>query len=496
MVDAYQELETIFTKLAHLQHINAFMIWDEAVMMPPGGGAARAEAMATLKGLQHETLTDPHNAELIEKAKSIANLDAWQQANLRWIEKKYKENICLPTELVKKITASSIESEQGWRQLRRDNNWIAFAPYLEKTFNLIKESADICAETFHLSPYDVLIDSYSPDLTQKIIDPIFELLKTKLPTLIESIIEGQKSQATLIPQGPFDIEKQKSLGIELMKAIGFDFNRGRLDTSHHPFCGGVSEDVRITTRYHESKLFSALLGICHETGHALYEQHLPKKWLQQPVGQALGMAVHESQSLLIEMQACRSREFMDFLNLKLQQYFGDDPAFEANNLFQLHTKVDRTHIRVDADEVTYPLHVIVRYEIEKELFKGNLKISELPEIWNAKMTKYLNLSTKGDYKNGVMQDVHWPCGAFGYFPAYTLGSLMAAQFFASAEKAYPTIKTELSRGDFSTLTGWLHKNVHEHGSSVNNIALLQNATGEGLNPDYFLEHIKRRYQAE
>jgi len=492
-MNAYQELETVFTKLAHLNHINAFMTWDEAVMMPPGGGASRAEALSTLRGIQHETITDPKNADLIEQAKNDTALTAWQQANLRWIEKQYQNNTCLPVELVKQIAASSVESEQAWRQLRADNNWKSFIPYLEKTFRLVKQSAEIRAETFHLSPYDVLIDEYSPDMNQAFIDPILDALKTALPPLIQSILDAQKSNDVVIPQGPFDIAKQKLLGLELAKAIGFDFNHGRLDSSHHPFCGGVPRDVRMTTRYREDEFTSALLGICHETGHAMYEQNLPEQWLHQPVGQALGMAVHESQSLLIEMQACRSREFMDYLGKKLQHHFGNNPAFEPNNLHKLHTKVSRSLIRVDADEVTYPLHVILRYEIEKDLIEGDLKISELPEIWDAKMTEYLGLSTKNNYKDGVMQDVHWPSGTFGYFPAYTLGSLMSAQFFASAQEAHPDIKSKLSHGDFTLLKNWLGQHVHAKGSSINNENLLQQVTGESLNPSYFLQHIKERY---
>ena len=480
-MNAYKKLEQCFIKL-------------EATMMISGGGSAGAQALATLKGVQHDTLSDPANMDLIDRAKNERNKDPWQKANLYWMEKRIKENNCLPKQLVQALKSSAIESEQAWRRYRAENNWQDFIPHLEKTFQLAKESAGIRADLNKLSIYDALIDEHCPGMTQTTIDPIFNRLKTELPPRIENIIEVQRSQSIIEPKGPFDIKKQQAVGKNLMTAIGFDFNHGRLDTSHHPFCGGVPEDIRITTRYREDEFTSALLGICHETGHALYEQGLPKTWRQQPVGQALGMAVHESQSLIIEMDACRSQEFMSYLAKQLQQQFGNDPAFEPGNLYRLHTQVKRSLIRVDADEVTYPLHVLLRYEIEKDLLNEKIRIQDLPDIWNDKMTTYLEISTKNNFKDGVMQDVHWPSGTFGYFPAYTLGRLMAAQLFASALKAHPNIKNDIANGNFSTLNQWLHENVHTRGSLVNNKTLLDDATGESLNPNYFLKHIEARYQ--
>ena len=278
-----------------------------------------------------------------------------------------------------------------------------------------------------------------------------------------------------------------------MQAIGFDFNHGRLDVSHHPFCSGDPEDVRLTTRYSEKEFVTAAMGTCHETGHARYEQGLPKQWLRQPVGRANSMATHESQSLLIEMQACRSPEFMNFLSPLVKRIFAEQEAFNRDNLHHLYTTVKRDLIRVDADEVTYPLHVILRYEIEKELIEGGLKVADLPNAWNEKMEHYFEHNTDGNYKDGVMQDVHWPAGLFGYFPAYTLGSLTAAQLFNSAKKANPQIPTQLAQGNFSALFDWLGKNVHSKASSVNYDQLMQEACGESLNVDYFLNHVKARY---
>ena len=492
-MNAYQKLEVIFEELAYLEHHQAISGWDEAVMMPTGGGEARAKAMATLQSLMHQTLTHPQVGELIEKAKEAPLHDPWQQANLQWMEKQYRKATCLPNALVKQLTEAALYSQQAWRTMRAENNWRDFAPLLEKTLALTKEAAALRSAAFHTTPYDALIDDFFPGMTQKKIDPIFATLKKTLPNLIDTIIMQQKSRTLVIPEGPFPMSKQKQLGLELMQAIGFDFNHGRLDESHHPFCGGDPEDVRITTRYNEKEFISAVMGICHETGHARYEQGLPKKWLRQPVGRAQNIGVHESQSLLIEMQACRSREFMNFLSPTVKNIFGDQVAFSPENLFHLYTKVERSLIRVDADEVTYPLHVILRYELEKQLIEKNMKVTDLPEAWNVAMKQYLAISTKDDYKNGVMQDVHWPSGLFGYFPSYTLGRLTAAQLFTVAQKSHPEILTQLQQGNFTRLYEWLQENIFAKASSVNYDQLMQDATQECLNPDYFIMHVKRRY---
>lgn len=490
---AYKKLETIFEKLAYLEHLGAMTHWDEAVMMPTGGGAIRAKALAALRNLTHETLTAPHVGELIAQAQQETLPDPWQHANLRWMEKFYRHETCLPADLVNKITIATIRCQQAWRTLRAENNWQDFAPLLDNTLSLIKESAQIRGEVLKLSPYDVLLDEFIPGVTQQDIDPIFAILKKTLPDLIQHIITTQKNRHVIAINGHFPAAQQQQIGLELMQAIGFDFNHGRLDVSHHPFCGGDPEDVRITTRYNENEFLTAMLAICHETGHARYEQGLPHTWLRQPVGRIHSMAMHESQSLLIEMQACRTREFMNFLAPLITRTFGDDEAFSADNLYALYTTVEPGLIRVDADEVTYPLHVILRYELEKQLIAGTMKVSELPDAWHAAMQHYLGLTTQDDYRNGVMQDVHWPSGAFGYFPAYTLGSLAAAQMAAHAKQAYPDIVTELSGGNFTSLYKWLKTNVHAKASAVGFEQLLREATGEALNPHYFITHVKERY---
>lgn len=491
-MNAYNNLEKIFRELSHLEHVNAICHWDEAVMMPSGGGMARAEALATLQSLHHEMLVKPQVGEWISEAKSESLLSPWQKANLYWMEREYLKSICLPVELVQQSTLAFIRCEQAWRSLRKDNNWHDFAPLLDENVRIIREIAQIKASTFQMSAYDCLIDDFSPGISQSIIDPIFTELKAFLPNFIQKIMTTQTKPQTL--SGQFPIEAQRKLGLTMMQTMGFDFNHGRLDVSHHPFCGGVPQDVRITTRYMENEFISAAMAVCHETGHALYERGLPEVWLNQPVGKALGMAVHESQSLLMEMQACRSHEFMQYFSKQVKKHFDNQADLSADNLYRCYTHVKPGLIRVDADEVCYPLHVIMRYELEKKLISGAITVHDLPELWNDMTMEFLGLSTKDDYRNGVMQDVHWPSGAFGYFPAYTIGAIIAAQLFQAAKKQHPNILSNIATGDFTILVNWLKTNVHNHGRLFTMEELLHAATGKPLMVNDFINHLKTRYQ--
>jgi carboxypeptidase Taq len=278
-----------------------------------------------------------------------------------------------------------------------------------------------------------------------------------------------------------------------MAAVGFDFTHGRLDTSLHPFCGGVPDEVRITTRYDEADFAKALMGVLHETGHALYERGLPGDWRAQPVGAARGMAVHESQSLLIEMQACRSAEFAAYLApLAREAFAGKGPAWTADNLLRLNNRVSPGFIRVDADEVTYPAHIILRYRLEKNIIAGDLPLADLPGAWNEGMQALLGI-TPPDDRHGCLQDIHWFDGAWGYFPTYTLGAIAAAQLFAAATAAIPEIPAAIGRGDFAPLIGWLRQNVHAWGSFHSTDALLEQATGRPLDPKAFEAHLTARY---
>jgi len=498
-MDAYNKLEKRWESLGHLENAYEVLIWDEAVMMPIGGGDRRAQVMSTLHGVIHSQISDPEISSLLRELDGKSDdLDEWRQANLREIIRAWRHATCLPADLVQAKTKASFKCEQAWRELRAKNNWKNFLPPFQEVVNLCQQEAKIKSESLGIGPYDALLDQYSPQVNSAQLDQLFSEFKVFLPNLIDEVIDLQANDPVIPLNGPFPIEKQKQLGLKIMEAIGFNFNCGRLDISHHPFCSGSSSDTRITTRYDKNDFMSSLMGIIHETGHAKYEQGLPTEWSSQPVGKALGMAIHESQSLLAEMQLARCFEFLKFFAPLIKETLGNESSAEGawspKNLFKHYTKVSRSYIRVDADELTYPLHIILRYEIEKNLIEGTIDTKDLPDIWDEKMRHYLGLSTKGNYKDGCMQDVHWPGGAFGYFPSYTLGAMIAAQLFSAAKKSHPNLLEEISNGRFMTLNKWLKDCVHSQDSKMLPDELLKKATGSPLSSECFKKHLISRYK--
>jgi carboxypeptidase Taq len=280
-----------------------------------------------------------------------------------------------------------------------------------------------------------------------------------------------------------------------MQLLGFDFAAGRLDESTHPFSGGVPEDVRLTTRYRDSDFAQSLMGSIHETGHARFEQNLPREWLGQPIGVARSYGIHESQSLSFEMQLARSRGFVGLLAPMLVQHFGAQPAFDPDNLYMLLTRVKRGLIRVDADEVTYPAHIILRYEIERALIEGEIEAGDIPALWDEKMQTLLGIDTRGNFRDGCMQDVHWTEGAFGYFPSYTLGAMYAAQWFAAMRRAVPDLDARIAAGDLAAVFAWLKENIWSQASRWDSPELVTRASGEALNPQHLRTHLEKRYLA-
>lgn len=495
---SYAALQAHYRTLFQLRHAEAMLGWDEATMMPAGAGPARAEALATLRGLIHERATAPELEDLFAAAEAEGGLDPWQAANLREMKRAWLRETSIPRDLVEAASGAESQSEQAWRVLRSANDWRSFRPLLETVVSLKRETAQALSARLGLSPYDALLDGYEPGARRAAIAPLFEELRAALPPLIERILEKQSRETVLVPPGPFPVERQRWLGAELMSRVGFDWTRGRLDVSHHPFCGGVPTDVRITTRYDEEDFQTALMGVMHETGHAKYEQNLPAAFLEQPVGSARGMSVHESQSLLQEMQICRSREFIELLAPLLEQAFPravarEPRAFTPDNLYRLATRVKKDFIRVDADEATYPCHVLLRFEVEEALIDGKLRVADIPDVWDEKMQELLGLSTRGNDRDGCMQDVHWAAGLFGYFPTYTLGALTAAQLFQALTQALPGARDDIRRGEFGGINGWLREHVWSLGSLLETPELVRRATGKDLGTEAFLTHLERRY---
>lgn len=496
---SYSTLEKTFHRLAQLGHAEAMLSWDQHVMMPPKGNAARSKAMAELTVLRTEILQDERLSDRFDEAEQESNLTDWQQANLREMKRNWQQTRAIPKDLVEAQSLASSECEHAWRTLRPNNDWAGFEPLLQQVFDLAGEAAAayqdaLGADRGYANAYDALMDQFDPGTTMSRVDPVFDRLKAELPGTLQQILERQSLRPTPNkPERPIAITQQDALARALMSTLGFDFDAGRLDQTVHPFSGGVPADSRITTRYDEHNVIEGLMGVIHETGHSRYETGLPQAWTSQPVGQAMGMGVHESQSLFFEMQLGRSRPFIDAIAPMVRQHLGDDPAFSADNLHALYTRVEPGLIRVNADEVTYPSHVILRYELERDIILGNASVKDIPERWNQAMSDLLGLDTRGDYRNGPMQDIHWPMGAIGYFPSYTLGALNAAQLHAALLRDVPDVAERIARLDLAPIFDWLSRNIWQQGRFNNYDDLMTQATGEVLNPDYFLDHLQSRY---
>jgi carboxypeptidase Taq len=491
---SYQQLHQHFLKISHFNHLDAICSWDQAAVMPDGGNDARGAAMAELSVLIHQLTTAPQLADWIAAAEA-ETLDAQQTVSLAAIKRRWQQANQLPEELVMAQSLANSTCEHAWREQRKNNDWQGFKTNLKQVVELAREEAKIRAQGTTLSRYDALLDLYEPGMTCAKLDVLFGEVKTWLPEFIQRAADIQARTNLIMPQGPFAIAQQKELGLAAMQLLGFDFTHGRLDVSAHPFCGGVPTDVRITTRYDENDFMKALFGVIHETGHARYEQNLPQQWAGLPVGEARSMGVHESQSLFFEMHLARSPEFTQLLAPMAAKLLGreQDAALSEANLYAVNTRMKRDFIRVDADELTYPAHVILRYEIERALIEGDIEVDDIPALWNKKMQAYLGLSTEGNYRNGCMQDIHWAGGSFGYFPSYTLGAMYAAQEFSAAERALPQLHENIAVGNLTELFEWLQKNIWSKGSLLSTDDLMIAATGESLNARHFKAHLERRY---
>lgn len=497
LLSSYKQLEQRFARLGRLRDAQGILHWDRSVMMPAGAAEGRAEQLATLDVVCHELITDAAVGELLDAAGGEALAD-WERANVREMRRLWIHASAVEAALVEATSRACSACEMAWREARPRADYALVLPFLEEVLRLTIETGKAKAALFGTSAYDALLDAYEPGARAADIDPVFDDYAGFLPDFLERVLARQaRAPAILAPRGPFPVERQRELGLRLMQILGFDFHHGRLDVSLHPFTGGATGDQRITTRYGEAEFSSSLMGTIHETGHALYAQHLPQAWRHQPVGGARGMVVHESQSLLLEMQAARSRAFLSFAAPLMREAFGvgeGDAAWQPENLFRLYTRVSRSLIRTEADEVSYPAHVILRYRLERALVAGDLALRELPGAWNEGMKALLGVVPPDD-RLGCLQDIHWYDGAFGYFPTYTLGAMAAAQLFDAAGKAIVGLADLVARGEFGPLVDWLCENVYAKASYVSTRELLVAATGRALDPGVFKAHLEARYLA-
>jgi carboxypeptidase Taq len=489
---AYDRLKSRFARIATLSEAGAMLGWDAAALMPPGGAAARGDQLAVLAGVAHALVTAPEVADDLHAAGTPE--DPWEAANLRLMRRDHARATALPADLVEAEARANSACEKIWREARAASDFAQVAPSLKTVLGLVRERAAALSERLKLSPYDALMDSYQPGMLTADVQALFDRYEQFLAAALPRVEERQrKSPPPIRLSGNFPADTQEKLCRSLAARAGLDFNHARLDRSLHPFCSGTPSDVRITMRYDETDPVQSMMAVLHETGHALYERGLPPAWSRQPVGAASGMAAHESQSLILEMQACRSDPFLGWLSTELVAAFkGAGPAWAPSNLARLWRRVERGFIRVDADEMTYPAHVIMRFRLERAMVAGDLAVEDLPGAWAEELNRLLGISPPDDAR-GCLQDIHWYEGMFGYFPAYTLGAMAAAQLMAAARAVVPELDRALAKGELAPLTNWLHTHVHAHGSRLDFNDLLTEATGRKLDPAAFEAHLSSRY---
>lgn len=495
MQSAYLLLEEQFRKLARINHALTFLQWDHMVMMPPGGSEPRARAMAELTALHHELLISTRTADLLHEA--TAEITAGVQLrSLQEMEREYQRAVCLPLDLVKAQSLAGSKCEHGWRSQRRENDWAGFLTNFTEVVELAREEAEIRRDVTpggFPTAYDAMLDLYCTGDSNSFISDVFVTLKNVLPGLVQEVVDKQKGEAPPDLRGHYPLDQQRLLNQELMQCLGFNLNEGRLDVSSHPFSTGCRGDQRITTRFRTTDFLDALLATAHESGHAAYESGLPVTWDGLPAGSARNMCLHESQSLLFEKQLFLSRPFLSFFSSTIQGLLPGAAPFDGAELWAAATRVQPSYNRVEADEVTYPLHVILRYEIESSLINKAIQAADIPLLWDEKMQEYFGLSTAGNYRDGCLQDMHWSDGSFGYFPSYTIGALNAAQLFAAIRRDYPDWQERLALGDVHFIRHFLEQAIWSKGSTMDSQDIIRLATGESTNPDYFLRHIRERY---
>ncbi len=490
----YQQLEQEFRRLYALKSATDLLRWDAATLMPRGSVEQRGDQLAVLSTECHALLAQPKIPRLLDRAAASASgLEDWQQANLRCMRREYEHAIAVPHTLIARLAKATATAELRWRDARAQQDFKQFAPHLEEVVQLVRDRAQLLGQALKLEPYDALVDEFSPGLSTAEIDRIFTVLSQRLPELIQQAIAKQQGRELLPVNAKVTTSKQRALALQLMQALGFSFDQGRLDESDHPFTGGVPGDIRITTRFAPQDVLSGLMAVIHETGHALYFQGLPLDWRAQPAGHDAGMAMHESQSLLLEMFIGRSREFLQYLQPQMQKHLGvAGPEWQSENLYRTLTQVRRSLIRIDADELTYPVHIMLRYELELQLLSGELAVKDLPEVWNEGMASRLGVTPANDAE-GCLQDIHWSLGAFGYFPSYAVGAVIAGQLMERIRADLPNLDELIAQGQFQNLFAWLDEKIYSAGATLPASQLVRQVTGRPLSAAPWLRYVESKY---
>jgi len=498
---AYDKLMNTVKEIPILQSAISIINWDMETKMPPKGINLRSEQLALLSGIEHKMTTNPKIGHLLDKIEihqDFKTFNALQRRNIYLTRKNYNEQTKLPANLVTETERQRAITIAVWKKAKTLKKFSLFKPELDKLVELKKNAADFLMDVKGVhKPYDALIDLFEPGVTSATISNVFNHLKQGLIPILNKCLSSSKQPDPSILHCKIPIEIQQRISVLLATFFGYDVTSenagGRIDETEHPFTTGYYDDVRITTHYYENNFTSALFSTLHETGHALYDQNLPPQWIYYPIGESCSLGFHESQSRLIENIIGRSTDFWTYFYPTLRKMTKNTfSQVKLNDFVHVINMVQPSKIRVEADEVTYCLHIIIRFEIEQDLIAGRIGVDELPELWNQKYEEYLGVKVENN-SEGVMQDTHWASGIYGYFPTYALGNIYSGQILATMEKEIPLWQAQISEGNFQLIKQWLIKNIHQYGNCYDSQDLLKKVTGEGINIQPYLNYLDAKY---
>lgn len=494
-MSSIEELKKQYEELAYLHSATALLGWDMRTYLPPEGSEMRAEVIGYISTLAFKKSTCEEMGRLIRdlnEREVLKTLSQTERAMVRVATKTYKRAVAIPPELYQKFAVLTAKSEKAWERARENNDFERFSPHLEEIVAISREFAKLYG--YEENPYDALLEGFEEGMTAKKLRQIIKPLRDELVPFLRKLMEKGDPTDGKILEGRFPKKAQEKLAKRVLKLLGYDFQAGRLDETVHPFTINIGlGDVRVTTKYPAEEFTPSLYGSIHEGGHGLYEQGLPAEFKGTPLYGAASFGVHESQSRLMENMIGRSEGFLKFFYPQIQKAYPKN--FKSVRLEEFYSSVNRVRpstIRIEADEVTYNFHIMLRFELEEALIKGELEVKDLPAAWSAKSREYLGVEP-ASHRDGVLQDVHWPSGMIGYFPSYMLGNLYAAQLYSKAQTDIKGFSNKIEKGDFKSLLEWLKNSVHNKGRLYPPEELIRVVTGEELNPGYFIEYVKAKY---
>ncbi len=488
-----EQLKRSLAEIQHLEHAAALLDWDQQVNMPAGGAEARSLQLATLEKMAHELFIADSTGDLLAKLNpDDYPPDSAEACLIKVVREDWEKERKIPSELVEEMARTTSRAQEVWSTARQENDFASFQPWLAKILELNRRQAELLGWEDHI--YDALLDLYEPHMKSNDVARIFNDLSEGLVPLVREITSRQAEIDSSFLERDFDVNRQWDFGMRTLEAIGFDLKRGRQDKSTHPFTTNFSRnDVRVTTRLYADNMKSALFSTLHEGGHGLYEQNVASELENTPLGTGTSLGIHESQSRLWENLVGRSEPFWRHYYPQLQELFGAELAgVTVEQFYQAINLVEPSLIRVEADEVTYNLHIFLRFDLERELLSGDLAVADLPEAWNAKMKQYLGIRPGSD-ADGVLQDVHWSAGLMGYFPTYALGNLLSVQFYLQARQALPDLEEQIGRGEFAPLREWLTENIYRHGRKFHPAELVHRVTGGEISAQPFLDYTREKF---